>query len=216
MLNLTVKELDETRAKSDKRMEDLTSQITNVQSEISRLDKKLDEIEKSTKNEERKSEAIKKALILVRGIPSKNSQIRNQLLRNMERAVREDITIAENKKIGIEIETLKTGLQKTCSHPFVYDEPGYEGSQSHDYENRYPGVRYCIICGFSEETYNSREVGPLGLQREYLFETLTPDKNRIIKSQPWTSEGRKRVNIWIPLGAVLKPFEDSVVKVLNG
>ena len=37
----------------------------------------------------------------------------------------------------------------------------------------------------------------------------------LFEDQPWASEGRKRVNIWIPLGAALKPFEDLVIEGVN-
>jgi hypothetical protein len=202
---------------SRKKIDNLKFQRSAVQSELGQLNTRNGQIEKDIKTEEDKSKAIRKALILVQALPAKISQTRNRLLRNMERTRREDITIAESKELKTEIETLKMELQKICPHPFVYDEPGYEGSPSQEYENRHPGVRYCVVCGFLEETNKSREVGPLGLQKEYLFKKLVPDDDkRIIEKEPWTSEGRKKIDIWIPLGAVLHPFEKSVARVLNG
>ncbi len=215
MLNFTAKEFAKMLAESDNKIEGLKSELTTVGIEIEQLNRKQDGIKKDLKNQENKSEAIRRALILVQGVSSKISQMRNKLLKTMERAGREDITIDESKNLRTEVGTLQAQLQKACAHPFVYDEPGYEGSLSYDFEDRHPGVRYCVVCGFSEEIYQTREVGALGFQREYLFKILTPDDKRIIEDQPWTSQGRKRVNIWIPLGAALKPFEDSVVRVLN-
>lgn len=215
MLNLSTVEFNGMLSESNKKIKRLKSELSILNLSIEQLSRKKKETKEDLEAQEDKSEAIQKALILVRGVSLEISHLRNQLLRKKERAGREDITIAENKNLSTEIETLTTELQKVCSHPFVYDEPGYEGSHSYDYENRCPGVRYCIVCGFSEETYQSREDGHLGLERKYLFKNLTQDDKRIIQEQPWTPEGRKRVNIWIPLGAVLKPFEDSVAKVLN-
>lgn len=215
MLNLTAAEITDRLAKSNEKIKTLKIGFEIVEADIAKGHIRKANLIKKQEQEEKKIKAAEKALILVWGIPAKVSQIRNQLLRKMERAGREDITVAENKNLRTEIENLKTELQKVCSHPFVYDEPGYEGSPSHEYENRHPGVRYCVVCGFLEETYKSRKVGDLGLQREYLFKNLTPDDKRIIQNQPWTSEGRKRVNVWVPLGAALKPFEESVARILN-
>lgn len=215
MLNLTAQEFDTMLFKSNKRIGDLREELTNLNLSIRQLNQKKDNKEKEIDIQEKKSEAIQNALIIVHGVSSNISKMRNRLLEKMIKAKRKDITITAAENLRTEIEVLKKELQKSCSHPFVYDEPGYEGSPFHDFENRHPGVRYCVVCGFSETTHESRETGALGLQREYLFKTLVPDEKRIIRDQPWTSEGRKRVNIWIPLGAALYPFEESVVKVLG-
>lgn len=215
MLNFSVQKFEEMLSESNKEIEGLKLELTVLNLSIRQLSQKRDNKEKDIETQEKKSEAIRKALILVHGVPSKVSKMRDQLLRKMWRVGRKDIMVAESENLKVEIESLKLELQKVCSHPFVYDEPGYEGSPSCDYENRNPGVRYCVVCGFSERTHKSRETGAFGLQREYLFEILVFDSKRIIQDQPWTSEGRKRIDIWIPLGVALKPFEDSVAKILN-
>lgn len=202
---------------TNKKIGDLKAELFTSELEIKALCQKRDGTEKSIKKQENKSRAIQRALILVQGIPPKISQMRNRLLRTMERSAREDITVVESKNLKTKIETLKAELQKACPHPFLYEEPGYKGDYAHDYENRHPCVRYCVVCGFSEDTYKSieTETSDLCLQVEYQFKTLAPDDKRIIEDQPWTSQGRQRVNVWIPLGAVLKPFEDSAVGGIN-
>lgn len=211
MLNLTTEQLDKMLIESGEKIENLRLGLNAVGSEIGQINRKKDGIEKDLKVQENKSRAISKALILVRGVPLKIPQMRNRLLRRMERAGREDITISESKNLRTEIETLKLELQKACPHPFVYREQGYEGSPSQDRDNRRPEYRYCIVCGLNERGKSSGQYDYIGT----CFEKLADADNRIVRDEPWTPEGRKRVNIWIPLGAVLKPFEDLVVKVLN-
>ena len=159
-----------------------------------------------------KQVAAAKTLILINGVPAKVSQIRNRILREMEHLKREDlITVAESRNLRTGIDTLRSELQKRCSHPFVYREQGDEGSPSQERENRRPEYRYCIVCGLDESGKSSGQYDYVGTR----FEKLADADNRIVEDEPWTPEGRNRVNIWLPIGAVLHPFEERAAQVLN-
>ena len=211
MLNLTAEELDKMLIESNERTGSLRSELATVVSEIGQLNQKKNRTEQKITTQEKKLEAIRKALILVQGATAKVSRERSRLLRRMERAGREDITVAESKSLGTEIEGLKVELHKICTHPVVYCEQGYSGSRSQDYEDKRPEHRYCVVCGFSEDGKSSGQYDYVGIR----FDKLAEADGRIVEDEPWTPEGRKRVNIWLPLGAVLHPFEESVARVLN-
>ncbi len=110
MLNLTAEELDRMLNASDKKSGDLGSELSTIQSGMKQLRGKEAKIERDIEAQKNKSGAIKRAVILVQGVHSKISQTRNRLLKKMERVGREDTTIAESKKLGTEIETLKLEL----------------------------------------------------------------------------------------------------------
>lgn len=211
MLNLTAPEITDRLAKSNEKTRTIKADLKRAEADIAKVHKRKTELLKENEQEEKKIKAAEKALILVRGIPAKVSQMRNQLLRKMERVGRKDITVAESESLGTEIEGLKVELQKTCAHPFVYREQGYEGSPSQERDNRRPEYRYCVVCGLDESGKCHGQYDYVGIS----FEKLVNSDDRVVEDEPWTPEGRKRVSIWLPLGAVLKPFEEIVVKVLN-
>ena len=217
MLNITREELDKMFADSAQKLEGLRNELYTIQLEINQLGTRQNETNKKIKDEEKRLEAIREAQVLNDPIPEKVSGVRKRLLTKIERSKREEITIAEKKKMDAEIPELKMELQKECTHPFVFHRDGYEGSPSQDFENSYPGHRYCIVCGFHEDSYDSRETGALGLQREYLFKLLTTNDNRIIKREPYRPypESQRCIDIWMPLGAAIKPFEESIARTLS-
>ncbi|OHA73978.1 MAG: hypothetical protein A3B24_00725 [Candidatus Wildermuthbacteria bacterium RIFCSPLOWO2_01_FULL_48_16] len=212
MLNLTVPEITDRLAKSNERTRTLKSDLQRVEADIAKVHQRKTDLLTEQKKEEKRIQAAGKALILVQGVPAKVSQIRNRILREMEHLKREDvITVVESRNLGTGIDALKTELQKRCSHPFVYREQGYEGSPSQERENRRPEYRYCIVCGLNESGKSNGQYDYVGTR----FEKLADDDNRIVEDEPWTPEGRNRVNIWLPLGAVLHPFEEEIARVLN-
>ncbi len=211
MLNLTVPEITDRLAKSNERIRTLKSDLKSVEADIAKVHQRKTDLLIEQEKEEKRIRATGKALILVQGVPAKVSQTRNRLLRTMERAKREDITVAESKSLRTDIDGLKVELQKICSHPFVYREQGYEGSPSQERENRRPEYRYCIVCGLDESGKSSGQYDYVGTR----FEKLANADNRIVEDEPWTPEGRNRVSIWLPLGAVLHLFEEEVARVLN-
>lgn len=184
---------------------------------INKLNKHAEELEDAVERGERKLETIRVALILNKGIPKSIAKLRENIIAKVARAQRKDITIHTKEMLEKVIPLLKTELQKTCTHPFVYNRPGYEGSHLNDREDSYPGLRYCLVCGLSENSYGSRETGVLGLSKEYLFKMLIHAPDRVIESEPFQahSSNRKEINIWVPLEAVLHPLEERVANILN-
>ena len=211
MLNLTTEQISKIQAELTAGVTAANARILDLESQIERLGVIRLEFQEEVKKKQDKQKAAEKALLLVKGVPSKVSQLRNRLLRMLERSKREDITIAKSKSLTAGIAALKTELQKLCSHPFVYREQGYESSPSQERDNRRPEYRYCIVCGLNENGKSSGQYDYIGTR----FDSLANADNRIVEDEPWTPEGRKRVNIWLPLGAVLHPFEEEVARVLN-
>lgn len=215
MLNISVQELTERLFKSGEKINKVKLDLHELRLKIQKLDLERKELEKEIEKEEKKSTAAEQALILARGVSSKILRTRNSMLTKMEVTKSKNITIAEKEKLEAEIENVRKELHALCSHPFVYDRPGWQGTPFNEYEDRCPGTRYCVVCGFSEDTYKLRRADPLGLTVKYLYETLRPDRSRrVILNEPWTQRGI-RVDIWISLGAALYPFEDEVEKILN-
>ena len=199
---------------AEKKTADLISELSSVQLRIDQLIKRRDVVDGLLKTEERKSEAIKEARIINKGVPKKVSHVRSILLKKMEQSKKESITIAKKKELDADIERLKKEIGEICSHPLVFYKDGYGGSLSRDYENGYPAKRYCVVCGLSEEAKDFRQNGRADLLGS-VFETMKDSEERIVHREPYHPENLSRVNIWIPLGAVLKPFEESVTRTLN-
>ncbi len=216
MLYLTAKDLERMLAESDKKIAGLKLDLSNVQSEISELSTKSGRLIRGIKIQESKSEAIKEARIIIAGVPKKISVMRRRLLVKIERSKREDITINEQRNLVIEAGILTREIKKICTHPFVFHKDGYSGSPSQDYENGYPSERYCVVCGFEEKAKDFAQNGRVDMVGT-LFDTLKETATRIVNNEPFRPhpECLGHVNIWVPLGAAIKPFEESVVRVLN-
>ncbi len=77
---------------------------------------------------------------------------------NNEAVIREELETARELNIilrGITnrveiVRYVRAGRDVTscCPHPFVFEEPGYPGTDGHD--DSYCGRRRCLICGFDE------------------------------------------------------------------
>lgn len=185
--------------------------MLDIDSQIEQLSVQKFDLQAEVDKNRKKQIAAAKALVLVGSVPSKVSQMRNHILRKMGQAKSENITVAKSKHLASEVASLQTQLQKICTHPFIYLWQGYQGDHLHEYENRRPDHRLCIVCGISEDGKLSNSCDGVGTK----FEVLVDADNRIVENGPWTSGGIKRVDIWIPLGAVLHPFEEDVAQVLN-
>jgi len=209
MLNLSIEEIESKLKKSNIKISNHEISLQLIGFEISDLNRKKVEAEDALAKETRKREAAQKALILVKGVLSKVSRIRNRLLRKIEQVKRRDITIAKQEELELEIDTLKLELQELCAHTFIYCRSGYAGDSAHDYKNGHPEHRYCIVCELSEK-------GQRSTQRDYVgihFEILTESDDRIIEEERYIQS--KSIDIWVPLGAVLHPLEKNVARALN-
>lgn len=217
MLNLTNRECVAIIAKSNTRAIELASESLCVLGQIALLKKKQNEMEESIKTEQGKIVAAQEALILNKGIPKKVSRMRNSLLVKKNRVKREDITIAEQRRLDEEIEKLEEEIKHICNHPFVFHKEGYSGSSSDDYEDGYPSERYCVVCGLEERAKDFCQNGRVDMVGS-VFETLKSSEDRVVQDEPFRQFPKKfsRDEIWVPLGAVLMLFEKDVARILNG
>jgi len=211
MLNLTMAEVQSRLAKSDSEITATEADLEGILTKIINLNQLKRTAEDTLIKERREQEAAQKALILVKGVPRSVSQTRNRLLRKMGQVVRRDITIAKKEELESEIDTLKLELQELCTHTFIYYQSGYEGDSTNDYENRCPEHRYCIICGFSEKGKSAGQYDYVGTR----FETLVESDDRIIEEERYLQSEPVDMDIWVPLGVVLKPLEEFTAKVLD-
>lgn len=138
MLSITGEQLREMIIKSDGVVNSLKLEIHNRRLEIGELNKKQAATEAKLDKELKRLRGMDKAQILNKDIPENVAQLREELIKKMEQVKRKDITIAKAEKLRVEIEELKSALQKSCSHPFVYNKQGFEGSASYDFEDKDP------------------------------------------------------------------------------
>jgi hypothetical protein len=216
MLNLTTEYLDKILFESSKKIDSLKSELPAVQFEIGRLQRRNEGLRKDIQIEERKLEAIKKARTVLKGISGNHANLRKRLLKMIARSKNDNITIANKRKLETEVEDLKAQLKKECNHPFVYHKNGYQGSPSQDYENGYPSERYCIVCGLKERATDFAQNGLVDNVGS-VFNTLKESEERIVEDEPFRPhpECLGHIDIWIPLGAVMRPFEVIVARALN-
>ena len=217
MLNLTDRECTAIIAKSNTSATKLASESLRVLGQIALLKNRHDELVENIKIEKRKAVAAQEALILNKGVPKKVSGMRNSLLAKMDRVKREDITIAEQRRLDEEIEKLEEEIKAICNHPFVFHKEGYSGSSSDDYEGGYPSERYCVVCGLEERATDFRQNGRVDMVGS-VFETFKSSEGRMVHKEPYRHHPQclSKMDIWVPLGAALRPFEEDVARVLNG
>ena len=215
MLNISVKEFEVMLAQSDVKIKNLKSKFSVVQRAIGRLNLKKIKAEEQISDLVEKSEAIRKALILVKGVPSNISKKRGSLLYRILKE-RETDSISKKSKLRTEITILKGELQRTCPHPFVFHKDGFIGTPSKEYENGYPSERYCLVCSLEEKAKDFRQNGRVDMVGT-VFETLKDSESRVICREPYRPHPQclSKMDIWMPLGAALRPMEEMIVKTLN-
>lgn len=215
MLNLTAKELSEMTNTSNGKIDELGSALLAGWIEIRRLIQERETMERDLKKEQAKIEAIREATVLNEGIPRRVSVVRDALLKVMSQVKSKNITITKLEILETTKEELKEELQQKCNHPFVFHKEGYSGSSSDDFEDGYPSERYCVVCGLEERAKDFCENGIDNTGS--VFETLKSLEDRVIHREPYRPHPNpfSRKDIWVTLGAALKPFEEEVARILN-
>lgn len=218
VLNLSEKELSEMATKSDNKTKELKRRMSEISTDIGQLSRERDTVEEGLKREEKRVVAIREAVILNEGIPRKVSVVRDTLLKIINRSTRDDITIGRKIMLDKQIKDLKEEIKAVCNHPFVFHREGCFGTRSFDYEDGYPSERYCVVCGLEERAKDFRQkqtirVGNVGS----VFEVLNNSEDRVVHGEPYRPypNNFSKLEIWVPLGVALKPFEESVAKALN-
>ncbi len=216
MLNLTAKELTKMLTESGDEADGLVSELSVIRLKINQLHGKMAEGERALGRERNKTEAIKEALVIIKGIPRKVSEVRKRFISNINKLKREDITISEQKSLQTETEELKKELRKNCSHPFVFHREGYSGTQSDDFEDGYPSERYCVVCGLGERAKDFCQNGRVD-EVGRVFDVLKSSEDRVIHREPYRQhpEHFSRHEILVPLAVIMRLFEEEVAKVLN-
>ena len=215
MLNLTAKEIQGKLVESSDLTAGFQLDLTSVKSKIEKFQLEQRVIENLINSFQLKSVALKRAMVLIKGVPPRISKKRGSLLYRILREQKTD-SVSKKSKLRAEIATLKRELQKICPHPFVFCKEGYIGSRSNDYDDGYPSERYCVVCGFEERAVDFRQNG--NLERVGMFFNILDDsESRIVQDEPYRQfpEHFSREEIWVPLGAMLHAFEERVVKILN-
>lgn len=77
---------------------------------------------------------------------------RMALIANLQLSQSEEITVATQRALKMEIQKGLSALQALCEHPLVFSYDGYGGSQSYDYDDQYPGHRICTFCNLREDS----------------------------------------------------------------
>lgn len=101
-------------------------------------------------------------------------------------------------------------LQKLCGHQLILE---YDGRDTGDVEDRYPGKRYCALCGQSETEYELTET-----RRRTTYTQLCSREDRLIKRDyqgsvpPW---GEHRRSVLEPFPAIRLAFIEAAGNV-NG
>jgi len=204
---ITPDKLQETLTKLHEQARDFNTDLGNAKNDVLKAKKREEKAVANLEEVNRKMEILRKALILADGIPEEIKKLRDEIVDKKFKVTEEDIKVSQQKKLFEEIERLTDNLQKQCPHPVILETPGYVS----DPENAYPTQRRCLICSLTEAAKDFEST----TRRKHagtIFRTLDSKDNRLV-------EPGHRFNLvlglWQPLGAMLKPIEEEIVKVLN-
>jgi len=84
------------------------------------------------------------------GIPGELMKARVSARSDRQKSERQDVTVAEAKRLAARADESEKALMRVCPHPFILGYPGHKGTYSYDYDDRYPGKHACVVCGHAE------------------------------------------------------------------
>lgn len=216
MLNLTKKELLKMDEELGWKCGKLCSVLVVLDKKMGQLNREKETVGIDLNKQRARLEAVREALILVRGISRRVSVVRDTLLKTMSQLKRTNITIDKLEKLEVKEAELQEELRQKCNHPFVFHKEGYSGTSFNEHEDGYPSERYCVVCGSEEKAKDFCENGRVD-NVGTVFETLKSSEARVVHPEPYRQFPNtfSKNEIWVPLGAALKIFEEKVATILN-
>ncbi|GEM_PF-2562673 len=145
--------------------------------------------------------------VVENGLPENISILRSKIAQKIKHASRRDITIEQKESLERELVVMHECIRRLCQHPFVIGYPGFEGSQSNDFDDAHHGARLCLVCSFGE-----RDSGSIATEdTENGFSTLQKQPGRIVKR----TDMKIVQGFAFLFGGISKIFEIDLVVILN-
>lgn len=183
-------------SRSEKKI--LSTTLARLESKISALHERRNGVNKEIKTLSHEEDLIFEARFLLH-LPERIRAITDMIAaiaELREKSKDDNATLKEVREWCAEKEALEKRIRDTCEHPVVLFYDGNYGSSINDFDDAYPEVRRCPLCGVRETTpatgYGQYPQAPQ-------YKALADDPYRLIK-RDYTRDKTMR-------GAGAEPFE---------